>query len=50
MKHLNPELEKLEQRVAPDLIGLPDISIGIGFGTTGTGSDHSSSHSSSSSG
>jgi hypothetical protein len=28
MKHLNPELEKLEQRIAPDL----GISLGIGVG------------------
>ncbi|HEY2953659.1 MAG TPA: hypothetical protein VGK89_00245 [Candidatus Eisenbacteria bacterium] len=35
MKLLNPELQKLEQRVAPDLgIG---IGIGIGFGS-GSGS------------
>jgi hypothetical protein len=28
MKHLNPELEKLEKRIAPD------IGIGIGIGIT----------------
>ena len=34
MKHLNPELEKLEKRIAPDL----GIGIGIGIdGTTGCG-------------
>jgi hypothetical protein len=31
MKHLNPELEKLEERAVPWGIGLP-ISIGIGVG------------------
>ena len=38
MKHLNPELEKLEKRIAPDLgIGI-GIGIGIGMdGTTGCG-------------
>jgi hypothetical protein len=52
MKHLNPELEKLEERVAPSL-GLPDIGIGIGIGvnlTSGSGSCCSSTCSSTSSG
>ena len=45
MKHLNPQLEKLEQRIAPDLI---DIGIGIGveIGDSGTGSHEGSHHSS----
>src|SRR5881392_4208112 len=41
MKHLNPALEKLEQRIAPDLVG--GISIGIDLGDThDTHSHHSS--------
>jgi hypothetical protein len=30
MKHLNPSLEKLEERIAPDLVG--GISIGVSLG------------------
>lgn len=54
MRHLNPELEKLEQRIAPDLsIGI-GIGINVGDGTSqcgctstgdgshSTGSDHTS--------
>jgi len=41
MKLLNPELEKLEQRVAPDLgIG---IGIGVGVGLGGNSSDDTNS-------
>jgi hypothetical protein len=38
MKHLNPELEKLEQRIVPDLLIGGSISIGIGVivGVDGT--------------
>jgi hypothetical protein len=42
MKHLNPALEKLEQRIAPDLVG--GISIGISLGDShDTGHSHHSS-------
>jgi len=44
MKYLNPQLEKLEQRIAPDLINI-GIGVGIdyGSGTHDTGSHHHSS-------
>jgi len=46
MKYLNPQLEKLEQRIAPDLINI-GIGIGVGIdygsGTHDTGSCHHSS-------
>ncbi|HEY6210449.1 MAG TPA: hypothetical protein VIW28_15415 [Gemmatimonadales bacterium] len=45
MKYLNPQLEKLEQRIAPDLINI-GIGIGIDYGSTGTGSHEGSHHSS----
>ncbi len=39
MKHLDPELEKLEQRVAPGLIvgvgGTVGIGVGVGVGVGG---------------
>jgi hypothetical protein len=42
MKHLNPSLEKLEQRIAPDLVG--GISVGIDLGDShDTGHSHSHS-------
>ena len=46
MKYLNPQLEKLEQRIAPDLI---NIGIGIGVGIDygdGSGTHESHHHSS----
>jgi hypothetical protein len=46
MKHLNPELEKLEQRVAPDLgIGI-GVGVGVGIDLTSYTSDDSSDSSS----
>ena len=39
MKHLNPALERLEERIAPDLVG--GISIGISIGDD---DDHDHDH------
>ncbi len=44
MKHLNPQLEKLEQRIAPDLINI-GIGLGIDYGD-GSGTNESHHHSS----
>ena len=42
MKLLNPELEKLEQRVAPDLgIGI-GIGVGVGLGNSNDSNDDNS--------
>ncbi len=44
MKYLNPQLEKLEQRIAPDLINI-GIGLGIDYGD-GSGTNESHHHSS----
>ena len=44
MKLLNPQLEKLEQRIAPDLINI-GIGVGIDYGD-GSGTHESHHHSS----
>jgi len=44
MKYLNPQLEKLEQRIAPDLINI-GIGVGIDYGD-GSGTHESHHHSS----
>jgi hypothetical protein len=45
MKHLNPELERLEERVAPCLgLGL-NIGVGLGVGVGGCGSGGNSCNS-----
>jgi len=52
MKFLNPELERLEKRIAPDLLGIGgSIGVGVGVGASngtadnsqGTGPDRTSS-------
>ena len=42
MKYLNPQLEKLEQRIAPDLINI-GIGVGIDYGSGTNESHHHSS-------
>lgn len=42
MKHLNPALERLEERIAPDLVG--GISIGISIGGGDDDHDHDHDH------
>ncbi len=42
MKHLNPALEKLEQRIAPDLVGGISIGVGVDLGETHDTHSHSS--------
>jgi hypothetical protein len=42
MKHLNPALERLEERIAPDLVG--GISIGISIGDDDDHDHHHHDH------
>ena len=42
MKYLNPQLEKLEQRIAPDLINI-GIGVEVGYGSGTNESHHHSS-------
>ena len=53
MKHLNPELEKLESRIAPTLVPIIDVILGGGCGGgdgTNTKGSCSNSHGSGSHG